>query len=337
MIKKIALFVLPLASMLYAGGEVNIYSHRHYEADKQLFKMFEEKTGVKVNVVNAKANELIKRLEKEGENSPADLLITADVGRLYLAEQKGLLQSVSSKFLNETIPAKLKDKDNMWFGLTKRARVIVYNKDKVKPSELSTYEDLTSSKWNKKVLVRQSSNIYNQSLLASFIASQGEDKAKKWAEGIVNNMARSPAGSDRDQMKAVAAGIGDVAIVNTYYLGMLLNSKKKNEVMVGAKMGIFFPNQGANERGTHINISGIALTKSSKNRDNAIKLIEFLASTQAQKIFAEANFEYPVNPNVKPSALLQSWGEFKEDQTELYKFGKYNAQAVKIFNEIKWK
>lgn len=266
MIMKVLLVILPLLGTIYASSEVNVYSHRHYDSDKELFKTFEKKTGIKVNIVKAKANELIKRLEKEGKNSPADLLITSDVARLYLAQQKGLLQSVDSKFLNEAIPANLRDKDNNWFALTKRARVIVYNKDKVNPSELSTYEDLTSTKWNKKVLVRKSSNIYNQSLLASIIASQGEVKAKLWAEGIVENMARTPAGSDRDQMKAVVAGIGDVAIVNTYYVGKLLNSKKKNEVIVGKKMGVFFPNQGANERGTHINISGIALTNSKIGR-----------------------------------------------------------------------
>ncbi len=335
MLKRLVVGTLFVSTMAYATSEVNVYSHRHYDSDKQLFKMFEDKTGIKVNVVKAKANELIKRLEKEGKNSPADLLITADVGRLYLADKKGLLQSVNSKFLNETIPANLKDRDNKWFGLTKRARVIVYNKDKVDPSELSTYEDLTTPKWNKRVLVRKSSNIYNQSLLASFIASQGEEKAKAWAKGLVNNMARTPAGSDRDQMKAVVAGIGDVAIVNTYYVGKLLNSKKKNEVMVGKKIGVFFPNQTG--RGTHINISGIAMTKSSKNQENAVKLIEFLASPKAQSIFAEANYEYPVNPAVKPSKLLQSWGEFKEDTTPLYKFGEYNAKAVKIFNEVNWK
>lgn len=335
MFKKLVLGILMVSSISYANSEVNVYSHRHYEADKQLFKMFEDKTGIKVNVVKAKANELMKRLEKEGKNSPADVLITADVGRLYLAQQKGLLQTIDSKLLNETIPKKLRDKDGYWFGLTKRARVIAYNKDKVKPSQLSTYEDLTSSKWHKKILVRKSSNIYNQSLLASFIASQGEEKARAWAKGIVNNMARTPAGSDRDQMKAVAAGIGDIAIVNTYYVGKLLNSKKKNEVMVGKKMGVFFPNQ--NGRGTHINISGAGVTKSSKNKENAIKLLEFLVSPEAQSIFAEANYEYPVNPSIEPSKLLQSWGEFKEDPTPLYKFGVYNADAVKIFDEINWK
>ncbi len=337
MLKKLVLGVALLSSMAYAASEVNVYTHRHYDADKQLYKMFESKTGIKVNVVKAKANELMKRLEKEGVNSPADVFITADVGRLYLAQTKGLLQSVDSEFLNETVPANLREKDGQWFGLTKRARVIVYNKDRVKPSELSTYEDLTTPKWHKRVLTRKASNIYNQSLLASMIASEGREKAKAWAEGIVKNMGRTPAGSDRDQMKAVVAGVGDVAIVNTYYLGKLLNSKKSNEVMVGKKMGIFFPNQGAGERGTHINISGAGVTKSSKNRDNAIKLIEFLLSPEAQSIFANANYEYPVNPDVKPSELLQSWGTFKQDDTPLYKYGVYNAEAVKIFNEVNWK
>jgi len=337
MLKKIISATLVLTSMLYSSAEVNIYSHRHYDADKQLYKMFEQETGIKVNIVKAKANELMKRLESEGLNSPADLFITADVGRLYLAKTKGLLQNVNSDYLNKTIPSHLRGKDNQWFALTKRARVIVYNKDKVNPSELSTYEDLTTSKWHKKVLIRKSSNIYNQSLLASFIANVGNEKAKIWAKGVVNNMGRTPAGSDRDQMKAVVAGVGDVAVVNTYYVGKLLNSKKKNEVMVGEKMGVFFPNQGTNERGTHINISGIALTKSSKNKDNAIKLMEFLVSPKAQTLFAEANYEYPVNPNVEPSKLLKSWGAFKEDTTPLYKLGLYNAEAVKIFNEVNWK
>ncbi len=333
MIKK--LLMLSIASFLYASSEVNVYSHRHYEADKQLFQEFEQQTGIKVNVVNAKANELIKRLEKEGNKSPADLLITSDVGRLYLAKEKGLLKKVESKFLAEVIPAHLKDSEDYWFGLTKRARVIVYNKETVKPEELSTYEALGEKKWEKRVLIRQSSNIYNQSLLASFIAQFGENAAQDWATSIVANMARVPAGSDRDQMKAIVAGVGDVAIVNTYYVGMLLNSQKQNEVQVGQKIGVFFPNQ--EDRGTHINISGIALTKSSKNEANAIKLIEFLADIKAQKIFAEANYEYPVNKNVKPSKLLQSWGDFKEDKLPLSKLGQYNKEAVMIFNKVGWK
>jgi len=335
MLKNILATALVATIGFSATQEVNIYSHRHYDTDKQLYKMFEKNTGIKVNIVKAKANELINRLESEGKNSPADILITSDAGRLYLAQEKGLLQTINSKILNEAVPENLRQKNGYWFALTKRARVIVYNKDKVNPSELSTYEDLTSPKFKGKVLIRKASNIYNQSLLASMIAHDGEKNAKAWAKGMVNNFARTPKGSDRDQMKAVAANVGDVAVVNTYYVGKLLNSKKTSEVKVGEKMGVFFPNQ--NDRGTHINISGAGVAKYSKNKENAVKLLEFLVSPKAQGMFAEANYEYPVNKNVKPSALLESWGTFREDTLDLEELGKNNAKAVKIFNEVNWK
>lgn len=337
MLKKLLLIQIILLSQLLAENEVNIYSHRHYDTDKKLFKMFEEASGIKVNIVKADATQLIKRLEEEGKYTPADVLITVDVARLVQAQQKDLLQAIKSDFLDKVIPKHLREKDGYWYGLTKRARVIVYNKDKVNPEELSTYANLTSKEWHKKVLIRKSNNIYNQSLLASFIASDGYEISKKWAKDMVNNMARVPAGNDRDQMKAVAAGVGDVAVVNTYYVGKLLNSKKPNEVEVGKRMGVFFPNQGVGERGTHINISGAGVVKYSKNRDNAIKFIEFLASKNAQKLFADANYEYPVNPNVEASELLKSWGSFKEDDTPLEEFGINNANAGKIFNEVGWK
>lgn len=337
MLKKILLSVLVFTGSLIASTEVNVYSHRHYDTDKKLFKMFEKETGIKVNVVKAKASQLIKRLESEGKSTPADVLITVDVGRLVIAQDKDLLQAVKSDILQNSIPSNLKQKDGYWYGLTKRARVITYNKDKIKPEQLSTYADLTNPKWNKKILIRKSNNIYNQSLLASFIASDGEMAAKKWAKGMVKNMARTPSGNDRDQMKAVAAGVGDLAIVNTYYVGKLLNSKKTKEVEVGKKMGVFFPNQGVGERGAHINISGAGVVKYSKNKQNAIKFLEFLVSEKAQELFAKANYEYPANPKVKPSKLLQSWGTFKEDTTPLEAFGKNNANAVKVFNEVGWK
>lgn len=337
MLKKLLLIQIILLTQLLAENEVNIYSHRHYDTDKKLFKMFEEASGIKVNIVKADATQLIKRLEEEGKYTPADVLITVDVARLVQAQQKDLLQAIKSDFLDSVIPQNLREKDGYWYGLTKRARVIVYNKDKVNPEELSTYANLTSKEWHKKVLIRKSNNIYNQSLLASFIASDGYEISKKWAKDMVNNMARVPAGNDRDQMKAVAAGVGDVAVVNTYYVGKLLNSKKPNEVEVGKRMGVFFPNQGVGERGTHINISGAGVVKYSKNRDNAIKFIEFLASKNAQKLFADANYEYPVNPNVEASELLKSWGSFKEDDTPLEEFGINNANAGKIFNEVGWK
>ena len=318
------------------ANEVNIYTHRHYPSDKILFKKFTEKTGIKVNVVQANSDQIMKRLEEEGKYSPADLLLTVDVGRLYYAKEKDLFQPIHSKFLEEVIPSHLRDKEGYWFGVTKRARVLVYNIDTVNPKSLSTYEALTSKKYKGSILTQTSTNIYNQSLLASFIAHYGEKEAKAWAKGVRENFARKPTGSDRDQMRALAAGVAKVAIVNTYYVGQLMNSKKFSDKAVAEMMGIFFPNQGENERGAHINISGIGVTKYAKNRENAIAFIEFLCSKESQKIFTSQNYEYPVNKNVAPSKLLQSWGSFKEDSIELYKLGQNNAKAIKIFDEVGW-
>lgn len=315
--------------------EVTVYTHRHYPADKQLFAQFEDATGIKVNVVNAKADELIQKMSTEGEQSPADVLITVDAGRLERAKNKGLLQPIISDKLNKIVPDYLKDVDNQWYSLTKRARVVVYAKDRVNPESLSSYDSLVENKWHKKLLIRSSSNIYNQSLLASIIANEGEDKATKWAKGIVNNFARTPKGNDRDQVKAVVAGEGDIAVVNTYYIGKLLNSSNPEEVTAGKGVGIFFPNQNTN--GTHINVSGAGVAKYAPNKDNAIKFIEFLLSKNSQKVFAEANYEYPVNPEVSPSELLKSWGEFKEDTLSLQKLGENNKKAVMIFDTVGWK
>jgi len=216
MLKKLALSAVVLASSLYASSEVNVYSHRHYDTDKQLFKMFEEKTGIKVNVVKAKASALIKRMESEGAKSPADVLITVDAGRLFQAKQKDLLQAISSDYLSKNIPAQYRDKDNKWVALTKRARVAVYRIGSGAETKLSTYEDLADPKFKGQIMVRSSNNIYNQSLMAAMIAHHGEEKAAKWAEGVVANMAKAPKGNDRYQVKAVANGIGSIAIANTY-------------------------------------------------------------------------------------------------------------------------
>ena len=313
---------------------LTLYTHRHYDSDKLIFSQFEESTGIKVNVVKANADELIQKMESEGDQSPADLLITVDAGRLVRAKNKGLLQVANSEFLNKHIPSHLKDTENHWFGLTKRARIVVYNKEKVNANELSTYEDLINDKWNKKILIRSSSNIYNQSLMASIIANNGDSIAKVWAEGMVNNFARPPKGNDRDQVKAVLAGEGDLAIINTYYLGKLINSKDSNEVAAGQSVNVFFPNQ--NDRGAHVNVSGIGLAKFAPNKDNAIKFIEYLASKEVQEIFAQANYEYPVNIEAKSSDLLSSWGDFKEDKLSLTKLGELNKKAVIIFDEVKW-
>lgn len=317
------------------AGEINLYTDRHYDTDEALYNKFTEETGIKVNVVKGKSDELIERLDREGEDTEADLLITTDAGRLFRAKDKGLLQKVESDILNKNIPENLRDVDNNWFGLTVRGRVLVYSLDRVNPEDLSTYEDLTNEKWNEKILVRSSSNIYNQSLLASMIAIEGEEKAKQWAKGVLENMAREPQGNDRAQATAVVAGEGDIAIMNTYYIGKMLNSSNEEEVKVAENVGVFFPNQDTT--GTHINVSGIGLTRHAQNSENAIKLIEFLSSEEAQKEFAEVNYEYPVNPNVEPSDLLQSWGEFEPQDINLSLLGEYNQRAVEIFNEIGWK
>ncbi|WP_194975400.1 Fe(3+) ABC transporter substrate-binding protein [Aquiflexum lacus] len=322
-----------------SGGEkveeVNVYTHRHYEADQKLFDLFSEETGIKVNVVSASADELIQKLELEGANSPADVLITVDAGRLHRAEEKDLLQSVNSDILNLNIPPKFRDPEGYWFGLTYRARIIAYSKERVNPEDLSSYEALTEPQWKGKVLTRSSENIYNQSLLASIIAHHGKDGAEKWAAGLLENMARSPKGSDRDQVKAVASGEGDVAIVNTYYIGIMLNDANEEERKAADKISIFFPNQS--DRGTHINISGAGVTKYSPNRENAIKLIEFLSNEESQDILANINFEYPVNPKVEFSDLLKNWGSFKVDDLNLSVLGDNNRDAVIIFDKVGWK
>jgi iron(III) transport system substrate-binding protein len=314
---------------------VNVYTHRHYEPDQDIFKMFEEQTGIKVKVINASADELIQKMKMEGKQSPADVLITVDAGRLSRAKDQGLLQSIQSEILEKTVPSHLQDVDNQWFGLTKRARIIAYSLDRVKPEELSTYEELVSNKWKGKILVRSSSNIYNQSLMASIIANDGEEIANKWAKGIVANMARSPKGSDRDQVKAVVAGEGDLAIVNSYYIGKMLNSPDAEEVATAKKIGLFFPNQEG--RGTHINVSGAGVAKYAPNKENAIRFIEFLVSQDAQQIFTDANYEYPILESVAPTNDIKAWGDFKEDTLGLNKLGENNKKAVLIFDEAGWK
>lgn len=318
-----------------AGNEVNLYTARHYDVDDELYKKFEEETGIKVNLIKGEADELLERIKREGDATQADLFLTADAGRLHRAKEDGILQSVSSDVLDEQIPANFQDEDQMWYGLTKRARVILYDKENVDPSELSTYEALTEDEWAGRVLIRSSENIYNQSLLASFIELNGEEEAKEWAAGMVDNFARDPEGGDRDQAKAIAAGVGDVAIMNTYYFGQMLNSEDPEEVKVAEGLDVFFPNQDTT--GTHVNVSGAGVVKSAKNQENAIKLLEFLSAPEAQETFASVNYEYPVNEAVEPSELLQSWGDFKEQDISMSALGENNAQAILLFNEVGWK
>lgn len=316
-------------------GEVNVYSHRHYDVDLELYRSFEEQTGIKVNLVEGGSDELIERLLREGAESPADVLMTVDAGRLHRAKQAGLLQPASSPVLNDLVPEHLRDPDGHWFALTRRARVIVYHPDRVDPSELSTYEALTDPKWRGRILIRSSSNIYNQSLLASMVAHHGEAGAQEWAAGIVRNLARTPKGNDRGQMTAVAAREGDLAIVNTYYVGRILNSSDPEERAVGEQMRVFFPNREG--RGAHVNVSGAGITASAKNPAGALSLLEFLAGETAQRVWAHANYEYPVNRSVAPAPLLQSWGELKADSLGLHLLGEYNSTAVRIFDRTGWR
>lgn len=335
MLKKLTLSAMILTTSLFAVSEVNVYSQRHYDSDKILLKQFEEKTGIKVNIVTAKAEELVAKLAIEGANTPADILITADIGNLYQAKEKNLLQPIESKILDENIPSHLRDNDKEWFALTKRARVFVYNPLKVNPADLSDYFSITDAKFKGRVVTRSSTAAYNKSLLASIIANHGEEKALEFSKGLVNNFPYNPKGGDRDQIRAVAAGDADIAIVNTYYLGVMLNSEDKKDAQIAKSLKIFFPAQATT--GTHMNISGAGVTHYSKNKENAIKLIEFLSSIEAQEIFAEANQEFPANPKAKSSATVTSWGTFKEDNIQLNEVGKYNKEAVEIATKANWK
>ena len=249
----------------------------------------------------------------------------------------GLLQKISSDIINSNVNNALKDKNGFWVPITYRARILVYSNERVNKDELSTYEDLVNEKWKGRILVRSSSNAYNQALMSSIVANNGSEASIKWSKGLVSNFARDPKGSDRDQVKAIAAGQGDIAIVNSYYIGLLLTSEKSEEINAGKAVNVFFPNQGENQRGSHINISGIGLAKNSPNKENAIKLMEYLTSETGQKTYVNNSYEYPANSNVSPSEIVQSWGEFKIDQLDLNMLGKYRDQAIRIFDETGWK
>lgn len=320
---------------LAQNKQVNIYSSRHYNTDDELYNGFTNQTGIKVNIIEGKDDELIERIKSEGVNSPADILITVDAGRLWRAEEAGLFASVSSQKLTDKIPANLRHPENKWFGFTKRARVIMYNKDKINPGNLSTYEDLGNSQWKKKLVIRSSGNIYNQSLVAGLIAVLGEQATEQWCRNVVGNFARSPQGNDRAQIEAVAAGFADIAVANTYYLPRYAKDKSPAKQAIFEKVGVFFPNQ--NNRGTHVNISGGGLMTNAPNKDNAIAFLEYLVSPYAQAFFAQGNNEYPVVPGTPLDPVVGSFGQFKEDTTNVSAYGKNNAMAVKVMDRAGWK
>ena len=314
---------------------VNVYSARQEALILPLLERFEAETGIDVKLVTGKADALLKRLETEGRSTPADLFITTDAGRLQRAKDAGVLQSVDSAVLRERIPAKLRDRDNQWFGLSQRARVIFYAKDRVDPGELSTYEALTEPRWQGRICIRSSGNIYNQSLVASMIASLGVEATEAWARGLVANFARKPAGGDTDQLRAAAAGLCDIAIANTYYFGRLVNSDKAKDRQVAEKLGIFWPNQDG--RGAHVNVSGAGVTKHARHRDNAVRLLEYLSNAESQAWYAEVNNEYPVVPGAEISETLRNFGDFSADSLNLTRLGENNRAAVELMDRAGWR
>jgi iron(III) transport system substrate-binding protein len=334
MFKKLSLCLLLACGVSVQADEVNIYSAREENLIKPILDLYAERTGTTINLVTGGADELTQRLELEGANTPADLLLTVDVGRLYRAKEAGLLQSVDSEVLNSVIPAKYRDSEGEWFGISLRSRVVIYDRQAVSASDLSTYADLADPKWAGKICVRSSSNIYNQSLVASMISHNGVETTEAWAEGFVANFGRPPQGGDRDQISAVAVGQCQLAISNTYYLAGMLQSADADERAAAASVAVFFPDQNGN--GAHVNVSGAAVTKAAKNRDAAVKLIEFLVSEEAQAWYAETNNEYPVRADVPPSELLQSWGSFKADDIALDELGIHNADAVRLMDRAGW-
>jgi iron(III) transport system substrate-binding protein len=315
---------------------LNLYSSRHYQTDEALYANFTRQTGIRVNRIEAGEDALLERIRNEGERSPADVLVTVDAGRLWRAEQLGFFQPVTSGILNSRIPASYREPNGQWFGFSLRARVIAYNKAKVKAAELPSYESLAEPKWKGRVCMRSSTNIYNLSLMGAMIDHLGEAKAEQWAQGVKANLARDPKGGDTDQLKSVAAGECDVTISNQYYYARLLRSAKPDEREIGERIGVAFPNQA--NRGTHVNISGAGVMKNAPNREAAVKFLEYLASDEAQRYFAEGNNEWPVVASVKPdNPVLKMLGEFKQDALNVAVLGRNQPGSQKIYDRVAWK
>lgn len=320
--------------MASAADEVNLYSSRQPFLMDPLLDAFTKESGIKVNMVYLKKG-MLERLKSEGANSPADLILTTDIGSLNNHLEAGLLQSVGSSTLSANIPAQYRHPDGLWFGLTTRARVVFAHKNRVKPGEIKSYEDLAAPHMKGRICTRSGKHVYNVSLLASIIAAKGEAAAEAWAKGVKENLARKPQGNDRAQVKAVFQGECDVSLGNTYYMGkMQTNEKSPEQKDWAASVNLVFPNQGG--RGTHVNISGSGVTKSAKNKANAIKLIEFLSGDAAQKIYAEDNFEYPVKAGVPVSSLVSSWGSFKADEAFLSNVAEQRKLATRIMDRVRF-
>jgi iron(III) transport system substrate-binding protein len=333
----VALFGL-MFSLSAASQEnvVNVYSGRHYQTDEALYTGFTKATGIKVNRIEASEDAIIERIRNEGARSPADVMITVDAGRLWRADQLGLFQPVKSPALEKRIPESLRHPEGHWFGFSTRARVIAYNKARVKPGEITAYEDLADPKWKGRVCMRSSTNVYNLSLMGALIDHLGEARAEAWAKGVRENLAQDPKGGDTDQLKAVAAGLCDVTVSNQYYYARLARSSKPDEKQVADKLGIVFPNQAS--WGTHVNISGAGVLKHAPHREAAVKFLEYLASDEAQRYFADGNNEWPAVRGVKvDNPVLNSLGDFKADRINVAVLGKNQPSSQKIYDRVAWK
>lgn len=337
--KSTLLFALSFSALLFpnfaAASELNIYSHRQPFLIDPFLKAFTEKTGIETNVLYSTKG-LAQRLKAEGKNSPADVILTVDIGRLYIYRDLDLLSTVQSQKLEANIPEHLRSSDNTWFGLSKRSRIIVTSKERVAPGEITTVEDLADPKWEGRICVRPGSHVYNRALMASMIAAHGVEEAEKWAAGLVANLARRPQGNDRAQVKAIYEGQCDVAIINNYYFGKLKYSEDENQREWAKALDLVFPNQGEGQRGAHVNISGGGIAKHSKNKAAAQALLEFLTEPLAQRLYGEINFEYPVNPTVPASEELESWGTFKEDKLPILTIAELSREAQKIIDRVGW-
>ncbi len=333
----ILLALVATIGLAHAEDQVlNLYSSRHYQTDEALYAEFTKGTGIKINRIEAKENALIERIRNEGARSPADVLITTDAGRLWRAERLGLFQAVRSPTLEQRIPPAFRDPGGQWFGFSLRARVIVYNKAKVKPEEIPTYESLANPQWKGRICVRSGTHIYNLSLMGALIEHLGKEKAEAWAKAVKANLAREPKGGDTDQMRGVAAGECDVAIGNHYYYVRLVRSKKAADQAVAEQLGVVFPNQAG--RGTHFNISGAGVLKHAPHRAAAVKFLEYLASDSAQRYFADANNEWPVVTGVKLSnPVLTGFGNVKHDPINVAAFGRNQADSQKVFDRVAWR
>lgn len=340
--KGAKVFTLPLTGLLCGflglaaaaqAEEVNLYTSRHYQTDEALYANFTKETGITVNRIEGKSDALLERLKSEGLNSPADIFMTVDAGMLWRAEEAGIFAPVDSAVLKERIPENLRHPGGDWFGFSTRARLIYFNKDKVQPGEIASYEDLADPKWKGRVCIRSSSNIYNQSLMASMIAADGEQGAEDWAKAVVGNFARDPEGGDTDQLKAVAAGQCDLAVANSYYYLRLLSDPETKPI--ADKLGVVFPNQEG--RGTHVNVSGAGMVKGAPHPEAAVKFLEYLASDSAQHYFADGNNEFPAVASVEPNETVKGLGQFKVDPLNVAVYGENQPAAQKAMDRAGWK